>query len=313
MKTDRSIATRAAAVVLAGLLVLAAGQPAGGQISIHLNLGKWKTKKDSSKELAGALAAQMQVVQQTFNANRKALHLVTANGKPAYHRQEVAKLIAHTEEDLDKSIDHVQPAKMDPLRFWAADAIESLQVQLTPPHGQTAASFHSGSTPRAVAVVASLGGLPLGLASVTTTAPQPETVPAATADGLLDQVENVISRIFVLASHEDLEVELWVGSTVRHATFSFWSQGQIKKSAPEPTNIRTDGKKNHILRGLYAYQATHAEGAVTEFIRYPNPAGAPAAQIPTERLDLVNGTSFFCCRFQENYCQHVATEKECHS
>ena len=38
-------------------------------------------------------------------------------------------------------------------------------------------------------------------------APQPEMVPVETANHLLDQVEGVISRIFTLASHDDLWVK----------------------------------------------------------------------------------------------------------
>ena len=34
------------------------------------------------------------------------------------------------------------------------------------------------------------------------------------------------------------------------------------------------------------------------FVEYPIPAGAPAAQPASEPLDLVNGSSFFCCRFK---------------
>lgn len=307
MKADRWF-PRAAAVVLAGLLVLAAGRPAGGQIAINLNLGKLFAKKAS---VAGTLAAQMQAVQQRFAANRKALAPVTANGKPAYPRQEVVSLLARTEADLDKAIDQAKPGKMDPLRAWAADAVEGLQGQLAPAPGPTAASLH-GATPRAVAVVASLGKLSLPfLASITAGDPRQDTVPADTSNRLLDQVETVISRIFFLASHDDLEVKLWVGSTVPHATFNFASQGQIKGTTPAVTSIRTDGTKDHILRGLYTYTAIYSEGLAAQVVQYPKPGGASAAQPPGERLDLVNGSSFFCCRFKEQYCGHVDSDKEC--
>jgi hypothetical protein len=104
-------------------------------------------------------------------------------------------------------------------------------------------------------------------------------------------------------------VKLWVGSTAPHATFSFWSQGRIKGSPPSPTTIRTDGKHDHVVRGLYVYRAAWTKGAVTELIEYPKPAGTSVAL--SERLDLVNGSGFFCCRFNEQYCHDVASEKEC--
>lgn len=304
MKTDRWF-TRAAAAVLAGFLVLAAGQPAGGQISINVDLGKLFAKKNPSKQLA----AQVQAVQQAFTAGRKALPTVTANGKPAHPRQEVVNLIARTEADLSTAIDQTKPGKMGPLVAWTADAIDSVQAQLATPAGQTTVSFHGASTPRAVAMVASLGNL--SLASVTA-GPQQNTVPADTSDRLLDQVENVISRIFFLADHDDLEVKLWVGSTAPHTAFSFWSQGQIKGVTPAPKIIRTDGKQDHVLRGLYAYKATWGQGAVAQSIQFPTPVEAPAGQTPSERLDLVKGTSFFCCQFKEGYCGHVAKQEECH-
>jgi hypothetical protein len=309
MKTDRFFAIRAAAVLLAGLL-LAAGRPTGQTYTYRID-SRSGSPDDSTKVLAGALAKQMEKVQKTFDANRRTLHTVQLrNGKPAYARQDVANLIDHTQGDLDRAIANVRPVGLEPLRDWTTDALQRIQQQLAATPGQTAVSFHGFSTPRAVAMVASLGRLPLGLASVGSAA-QPETVPAATADSLLDQVENVISRIFVLASHDDLEVKLWVGSTAPHAKFSFWPQGHAKGSTPAPKIIRTDGTQDHVLRGLYVYRATHADGAVTELVQYPNPAGDPAAQTPSERLDLVNGSSFFCCRFNESYCQHVANEKEC--
>ncbi|HEY2736885.1 MAG TPA: hypothetical protein VGK45_00685 [Thermoanaerobaculia bacterium] len=308
MKTDRWL-TRAAAVALAGLLMLAAGSPAAGQITFKYHLGKSTARESSTKELAMNLAAQMQAVQETFIKNRNLLHLMTVHGKSVYLHQEVAELIAHTGEDLDKAIDHVQPTEMAPLRAWAANAIQGVEDQLTPP-GQTAAAFHGVSTPRAVAVVASLGGLsPSWLASVSA-GPQQDTVPADTSNGLLDQVGNVISRIFFLASHDDLVVKVWVGSTAAHSTFSFWPQGRITGTTPAAKIIRTDGTQT-VLRGLYAYKVTHTDGAVTEFVQFPNPAGASPAQTPSEQLDLVNGSSFFCCRFNESYCHHVDNSSDC--
>jgi hypothetical protein len=171
-------------------------------------------------------------------------------------------------------------------------------------------------------VVASLRGFPLlALAKPKAAAkpktavppkaavPPQDTVAAEKTDSLLDQVGQVVGRIFFLADHDNLEVKLWVGSTVPHATFSFWPQGRIKGPAPAPTIIRTDGKRDHVVRGLYVYRAAWTKGAVTELIEYPKPAGTSVAM--SERLDLVNGSGFFCCRFNEQYCHNVANEKEC--
>jgi len=314
VKTDRSTSAsaRAAALLLAGLL--AAGLPAAGQ-TFTFRLGKSKARKDSSKvsaaSLAGALAEQVNEVQKTFDTNRRALRAVRGpGGVSAYPRQDVAYLIDHTGQDLDQAIRHVRPAGLEPLIDWSDDKLRGIQGELAGPHGKTAASSPGFSTPRAVAVLASLGPLTLTELASVNAAPQPETLPADTSNRLLDQVGEVIGRIFFLASHDDLEVKLWAGSTpAPGAKLRFWPQGGIKGSPPEATIIRTDGKQDHVLRGLYAYRATWAaDGAVTEVVEYPSPA---AAQIPSERLDLVNGSSFFCCRFNENYCQHVADEKEC--
>ncbi len=119
----------------------------------------------------------------------------------------------------------------------------------------------------------------------------------------------MVSRILFLAEHDDLEVKLWVGSTPAPATFRFWPQGKVKGAAPAPFILETNGKRERVLRGLYSYQAAWAKGAVTELVAYPSPAGALADR--SEQLDLVNGSSFFCCRFNKQYCHHVANEKEC--
>jgi hypothetical protein len=303
MKTDRSFATRAAAVLLAGLL-FATGSPAG-QLSINLG-GLSIGFESSSKKLAKALTQKTQEAKEKFDANRRALRIVPLpGGKQAVARKDLNELILKTKNDVNQAIESLGP-KTGPLDAWATEEIQRIQGAL--PRTRTAASF---STPRAVAVVASLKGIPLGLASIATAAPQPETVPVETSNQLLDQVGNVISRIFFLASHDDLEVKLWVGSPAKHTTFTFWPQGQAKGSAPEHSDIRLDGTKSHVFRGLYAYNAIRIDGVVADLVQYPNPEGAPAAKISSEPLDLVNGTSFFCCRFDEHYCQHVASEKEC--
>jgi hypothetical protein len=311
VKTDRFF-TRATAILLAGLL-LAAGQPTTGQT---LRFPLWRSKArvnvNPFQILAGALVLQIGEVQRRFDKNRRALQIVRGpDGKPAYLRQEVAGLIARTGEDLDQAIENVKPSELEPLQAWAADQLGRIQGELAPPPGQRTAALPSGLfTPRAVAVVASLERLSLlRLASAKATAPPQDTVAAEKTNSLLNQVGELVGRILFLANHDDLEVKLWVGSTAPHATFSFWSQGRIKGSPPALTTIRTDGKHDHVVRGLYLYRAAWTKGAVTELIEYPKPAGTAVAL--GERLDLVNGSGFFCCRFDEQYCHSVANEKEC--
>jgi hypothetical protein len=318
VKTDRFF-TRAAAVLLAGLL-LAAGQPTAGR-TITYHFGTSKARVNPFQILAGVLALQIGVVQKRFDKNRRALQIVRGpDGQPAYLRQEVAGLIAHTGEDLDQAIENVKPSDLEPLQAWAIDQLGRIQGDLAAAPEQKTAALPSGLfTPHAVALVASFRGFPLLAlakpkaaakpAKPKAAAPQPDTVAAEKTDNLLDQVGKVVGRIFFLADHNDLEVKLWVGSTAPHATFSFWPQGRIKGSPPSPTTIRTDGKHDHVVRGLYVYRAAWTKGAVTELIEYPKPAGTSVAM--SERLDLVNGSGFFCCRFDEQYCQGVANEKEC--
>lgn len=304
MKTDRftSASTRAAAALLA--VLLAAGPAAAGG---KIRLGRVQVSIESpSKRLAQALALQIGEVQKRFGENRRALRPVRgADGKPAYLRQEVAALITRTWEDLDKALERVEPSALEPLSAWAAEELGRLQGELAAPVRKTAASPSSLFTPRAVAVVA-------GFKVLTAAAPREETVPAETSNRLLDQVREVIGRIFFLADRDDLEVKLWVGSTpAPQATFGFWAQGKVKGATPARLIIRTNGKRDSVVRGLYAYQAAFGRGPVKQLVEYPVPAGAPAAQLPSERLDLVNGSRFFCCRFNEQYCHHVGDEKEC--
>lgn len=318
MNTDRPIkpdrfalaATRAAAVVLVGLL-FAAGHPAS---SGGIRLGRLKVSVESpSKPLAQAMALQVGVVQQRYGENRRALRTVKgADGKPACLQQEVVGLITRTGEDLDQAIEKVQPSGTEPLRAWAAYELGRIQGKIVPPPGPTA-SLPGLSAPRAIAVFASLRrpGLPL-FASAKPVPPKPATIPAETSNRLLDEVAEVVNRILVLADHDDLEVKLWVGSTpAQKATFRFWPQGNVKGSTPAPTILQTEGKKDHVLRGLYSYRATWGKGAVTQLIEYPNPAGPSEAGMASERLDLVKGSRFFCCQFNESYCHHVDDEKDC--
>lgn len=306
MKTDRCLRSL---FVGAGLL-LAAGLPAAGQIQIRIPGGTFSFESDS-KKLAKALAVQVGEVKESFDTNRRALQTVPGpGGVPAYPRQEVAGLIDDTEKDLDQAIERVGE-DLEPLQAWAAEELRGIREQLSGPPGQTAAWLPG--LPRIAARVASLGRLPLpALASGSAAAPRQETIPAGKSNQLLDQVGEVVGRIFFLAERNDLEVKLWVGSTpASKATFSFWPKGKVKGTAPASRIIRTNGKRDHVLRGLYEYSAGLSQGAVTELVRYPSPAGAPAARTTSERLDLVNGSSFFCCRFSEQYCHHVANEKEC--
>ena len=333
MKTYRfsSVSIRAAAVLLAGLV--AAGVPAASR-TIHIGRRTISIESDS-KKLAKALAQQTGEVKQRFDENRHALRPVKGpHGEPAYTRQDVAGLVTGTANDLDQAIARVGDPRLAGLRAWSAEELRPIQEELAAPAGHAAAlPSNNPFAPRAVAVVASLGWLPLpepagGKApppkkpapkkvapkqtAPKPAPPEPETITAEKSNGLLDQVGEVVSRIFFLASHDDLEVKVWVGSTpATRVKFSFWPQGNIKGSPADPMIIQTNGKKDHVLRGLYSYNAAWTKGAVTQVIRYPNPAGAPVAQIGSERLDLVKDTGFFCCQFKAGYCRHVADEKEC--
>jgi hypothetical protein len=303
VKADRFSAapTRIAAAVLAGLFFVA-GLPAAGQL-LSFKLGKRSKVVVTSESMAVVLARQVAQVQQRFAANRAALQAVrVAGGETAYLVPEVAGLIARTGEDLDQAIAQVGEPGLEGLRAWSAEKLRRIQDEVTASAVQSAALSSGLSGPRAVAVIAGLGAI----------VARQETVPAATSDRLLDELGEVVNRIFFLASHDDLEVRVWVGSTpAPRATFRFWPQGKVKGTTAAPLIIRTDGQRDHVLRGLYAYRAAWANGAVTEVVQFPAPAGVPEDQLASERLDLVTGSSFFCCRFNEQYCHHVADEDEC--
>lgn len=342
MKTDRSSVTRAAAVLLAGLL-LAPANPSTAGVKVGYKFGKDHSVKltkegesGAAAVLAKAIAKQVQQVHDRFTTNRKALRTLSGPGNgPGYLSNEVTGLISNTQKDLDQAIQNVQPSRTEPLRAWVDDQFQQIQGKI-PPAGPTA-SLPGHSAPRTGVALASLqgGGLPVAAKPKTkkpappkpkpappqaAPPPKPQTIPTATADRLLDQVEEVVSRIFTLADHEDLEVSLWVGSTAAkaklkfwrasHGTFRFWPEGKINGSTPAPTIVQMTGKKEHVLRGLYSYEADLGleKGAVVQTIKYPN----SAAPLENERLDLVKGSSFFCCRFNEDYCHHVDSEKDCH-
>jgi hypothetical protein len=313
MKADRW-----SAVLLAGLL-FAAVLPAAGQ-TFTFHLGRSEARVTSSQKMAGELAKGIAEARKRFEKDRGTLRKTVGPGNAlVYRSKDVAQVIDHAQQDLGQSIGQIGGDKLVPLSAWAANRLQAIEQKL--PSARTAALLPGFSTPRAVAVVASLGGLRMPeLASLLAGAPRQETVPVGTADGLLDQVGQVINRIFFLASHDDLEVTLWVGSTPEaRATFRFWSEGGIRGAGPAPTIIKTNSKKGRIVRGLYDYSAAWAKGSVTQVIgsvtqviEYPNQAGPAAVQTESERLDLVNGSSFFCCRFNEQYCHHVDDANDCH-
>lgn len=307
MKTDRFRPASARVAVISLAVLFLASLPTAGQFGFRIRLPT-ATHESSSKKVAKALAGQVGEVRTKLDTNRRALRTVEGpGGEPAYLRQEVSALIARTEADLEQAIERVGEPGLEALEAWAVEELQPIKRELIASPERTAALSFVPSRPRATAMFASLRFLPppkLARAG----SPQ-ETIPTQRADRLLDQVGNVIGRIFFLADRDDLEVKLWVGSMpAQQATFRFWPQGKIKGDTPAPLLIRTNGKRDHVLRGLYSYRAGWTQGAVTQLVSYPSPTGPLAGG---ERLDLVNGSSYFCCRFKEQYCHHVANEKEC--
>lgn len=310
MKTKRfsSKLIRLAAIPVACVLLVPELYATGG-----IRVGRLKIELDSpSIHWAAALTPRVKEVQNRFDASRRALQTVQGpGGQPAFQRRDVADLIALAGKDLDEAIMNVQPSDLQPLRDWASAEVARIQAALGALPGPRTAALRSGSfPPRTIALVASRGNAPRPAGSKPVPPPQ-DTVPAEKANSLLDDMGKVVSQIFTLASQDDLEVKLWVGSTAPSTTFSFWAQGQIKGSAPAPFSMRANGTRDHVIRGRYSYKAVWGQGAVAQWIQYPSSANAPAAEIPSEPLDLVKGTPFFCCQLQQGYCGHVDNKKEC--
>ncbi len=308
--------TGAAALLLAGLLP-APTPPAFAQF-IHWEFGE----KDKEKSVAGALALAVGQVRQRFELRRRGLTTMTdMDGRRVHFRSEVRALIDRTEQDLDQSIAQVPEPRLAGLRAWAAAEIQRIRQELAGPPGEGTAALwrglRPGFVPRAVAVTASLGArigdwLPLPGAVAAAAAEDPGTIETGKSIPRLDQVAAVLERIFVLAKKDDLEVKLWVGSTPKsEAEFQFWSQASSKDALPAPLTIRANGKRERVLRGLYVYKAILGSGPRPQLVEYPPPAGAPRAQLASEPLDLVTGSSFFCCHFSKSYCRHVDDDKEC--
>ncbi len=299
---------RAGAALLAGLL-LAAGSAGALQLGFSFKIGK----RQSS--LAGRLAKEVGAVRGRFDQSRAALPTVAGpGGRPFHSPRAVAALIDATEGDLDRAIAQMGEPGLAALRDWAAEGFRQARGQLEAPPGVRTVGYGG---PRAVAVVASLGGAyPPPLAPPSSPDAAAAGAEAERSDQVLQRVGQILERLFVLADKDDLEVSLWVGSTpAQRATFRFWSQGFVKGSPPAPLIVRTNGTQKRVLRGLYSYSAALGGQAAIE---YPAPAGAVTARHAgldqaggSERLDLVNGSGFFCCRFEESYCHHVDDAKDC--
>jgi hypothetical protein len=312
------------AILLAGLLLIS-GLPIEGKTFTFRLGGSRKSKVEvveigTAAVLAKALAKEIKKVHETFITNRNALRILRSGTAAGYMPGEVTGLIVHTREDLDQAIQRVGKSDLEALSAWSDAELQRIQGEIPPPG--PIASLPGPSSPRAFAVFASSRGF--GLTALaknkpapkkskpaspkTPEPPKPQTIPVAATDRLLDQVEEVIRKIFVLADTNDLWVDLWVGSTPSDkAIFSFWPHGTVPGSEAARAVIKTYNRKKHIVRGFYDYQAAWGRGAVIQKIEYPD----SAAQVPSERLDLVKDSPFFCCEFKGAYCHHVDNERDC--
>ena len=302
-------------ILTAGCLLLVPLLAAGQTFTWNFGHSK-KDRVSPARALALALALslshQMKAAKQRFDTGRQALRPEPGpDAKPAFLLADVDGLIGRTQDDVARSIEQVGKPELGPLGAWATDAIRRIRRQL--PANPATLNFSGFSTPpnTAIMLASTRAAAPRRKPSPPrpkAAPPKPATIPDDQANGLLDQVEAVLSRILFLADHNDLVVKLWVGSTpASRAQFSFWSEGKIKGETPENTLIRTNGV-HEVVRGLYDYHAELRQGAVTHLIQFPNEA---ATHTVSERLDLVNDTPFFCCRFDDDYCHHVADAKEC--
>ena len=305
----RPLRHQTATLGLAALLLLAAGPPASGQISFNFKIGG-KGKTSRTAEVSKALAQEVAAVRQRFDQGRQALPVVTSpGGAPAHPRQAVVELIDVTERDLDRSIERVQEPELAGLRAWASAGIQSVREQLQTAPGARAVASSAG--PQVVAVVASLGAYPLPAAAPAKNEPrEQDTVAAERARQLLDQVGQAIGRLLFLAENDDLEVKLWVGTTpAQRARFRFWPQASVKGFPSTPAEIRTNGKLDHVMRGLYFFSVSNSIAATGGTVVESFQGGSGKNR--DEALDLVNGSSFFCCRFENKVCHHVDSDKDC--
>jgi len=312
MGRDARFSSAAGVLLLAGLGFLIASS-SGAALELRLNFHLGKRKPSTAARLAEGVGA----VKGRFDAGRAALPTVKGPAGPVHPRPAVTALIDTTEGDLDRAIAQVGVPGLVAMRRWAAEEFRRVRSGLDAPVGARTAAL---SGPQAVAVVASLGGrYPVAAAAVRKPDPRERAraeAEAAQSNQALDWVGRMVERLFVLAKNDDLEVKLWVGSTpAQRATFRFWSEAYVEGSRQGPSIIQTNGKRKGVLRGLYSYSAALGGGPAIE---YPPRGGARLAGLDprlgdagTERLDLVNGSSFFCCRFEEKYCHHVDDEKDC--
>ena len=135
--------------------------------------------------------------------------------QPAYPRQEVVGLIAHTGEDLDQAIERVGPA-MEPLRAWTAEELGRIQEELAAPPGQTAALPSGLFTPRAVHGRQPRGVPAAGAREREGRRPASGTrSPLRRPTGSWTRWERWSAGSSSSPTHDDLEVKLWVGSTRR--------------------------------------------------------------------------------------------------
>lgn len=311
MKTDRLV------ILLAGLLLVSSLPIDGRTWTIKLRR-QHKVSivvENADTAVAQELAKQVEGVHDAFVTRKNALTILRSGKGSGYDPVEVNALLDHTREDLSQAIQQAGKSSLGPLDAWAKDKLQEIQSEVPPP--APIASLPEPYAPRATAVFAVSRGFGFPMLATNKPAPKkpkaappkPQGIPVSATDRILNQAEEVIRQIFTLADTNDLWVDVWAGSTPSDkAFFSFWAHGAVKGADKSAAVIKTDNWKKHMARGYYDYEIKWPTGAVTLTIKYPD----PTADVPSERLDLVQGSEFFCCEFNKSgNCHHVEDQKDC--
>lgn len=239
------------------LVLLGAGLSAQGQVTII---------RAEESIIAAQLARDVYAVRERLKAARRDLPTMKSpSGEQIYVRPLVEGLVVRTAADLDQAIQNTREPGLDALRDWATVEIDRLRGELGEPAPiPSAARLARPSAPYPVAVLAGLAPFvgvsgaeaerrSEGLAAPIPANPAPEGISRKTADGVFDQLAEVIKTVFVLAKKAKLQITVKLTLEPKNEkNLVLFPSKQLCDD--DKKRDLTRGPNRAVWRGLYRYE-----------------------------------------------------------
>ena len=240
---------------LAGLLLLGLALSTPAPSSAQIPRGRAMVR---ASLVARSLAREIKKVQKRFEKNSDALEDIEGpGGAPAYERSEVSELLDLTEEGLLQAIDKVGKRMKDSVLIsmeeWVREEFRILREELDSATGPVLVDM--GRQPRVVAVLASLGPVP-----VTDEAGTQAKQGCGPDGSLLARIAWHIYRLFFLSKEEMLRMYIEAHSLPPHfkASLFLYKDSELdcldEKCQDLSRSMVLDDQKIPLDRGIYFYE-----------------------------------------------------------